>query len=533
MRAIAWLALSVVATVVLLPTAGQVAAQQPQSQEARVNLLTQGEPDSLDPARASFAFASEGAIVRQVFEPLLRLDEQLTPQPAAAESYDVSPDGRLVTFHLRPDGRWSDGQPVTAAQFEFAWQRLLDPSRKSDYAAFFVSAGIDSVQTLDDLTFQVRLKQSFGPFPDLAALWVAVPVRPDIIAANPDGWAHDTTTYIGNGPFVASEWVHQDHITLTPSPTYAAHGGWPKATLSRLTVSMVSSGEADLAAFISGERDWVQVADADVNQVLNDATLAAQARQYNELTTFWVQLNNTRGALGNVTVRRALSKGLDRTALVRDLATGISVPTTSILPRGMPGYQASLGRELEFDPAGARSLLAQAALDSSHPLTFSYPRGQAFQRRAEYLQAQWKQNLGLDIQLATMETRAYQQAISEKNYDLAFGGWGADYPDPQDWFGTLFSCAGVFNVYNYCNPTFDQMVARADTATALDDRLQQYAQAQTILMQDVPVVPLFMRGRLVLIKPWVRSVDGGPLPITAQDDYPGSLFLDKAQILPH
>jgi oligopeptide transport system substrate-binding protein len=135
--------------------------------------------------------------------------------------------------------------------------------------------------------------------------------------------------------------------------------------------------------------------------------------------------------------------------------------------------------------------------------------------------------------LNSMESKAYQAAFKAKQYDLAFGGWGADYPDPQDFFATLFSCKGGNNKYNYCNPTFDQLVAQADTGIDLNERVQLYNQAQTILVQDAPVVPLFVRGRLVVIKPWVQAAGGGPLVITAQDDFPGDFFLDSVQIAPH
>jgi oligopeptide transport system substrate-binding protein len=539
------------AALVVTPAASPIAAQQT-PQEVHVNFLGQGEPDSIDPNRGSFAFAIEASVVRQVFETLLRFDETLTPRPAAAESYDVSPDGTVYTFHLRRDGRWSDGQPVTAAQFEYSWKRILDPGLKADYAPFFVAAGIVGADTynsgktptpdtvgvraLDDYTLEVRLHQPFGAFPDIAALWVAAPLRPDVVVADPDGWTQDPSTYIGNGAFMLTEWAHQDHMTLVQNPRYTAHLGWPQPTLTRVTVLMVSSGEAELAAYTNGARDWTLVPDLYVNQVLNDPSLTQESRKYNELTTFWVHVNTARSPLNNVIVRRALAKALDRSAIVRDVAVGLSVPTTSIIPRGMPGFQEGLGRELDFDPAGARALLAQAGFPNGQAMprfAFSFPSTNAFRRRAEYLKTQWKTNLDIDVELNPMDAQAYQQAFAAKNYDLAFGGWGADYPDPQDWFSTLFTCRGSFNKYNYCNPTFDQLVARADTATNLSDRLLQYNQAQTILVQDVPVMPLFMRGRLVLIKPWVQATDGGPLPITAQDDYPGSFFLDKVKILPH
>jgi oligopeptide transport system substrate-binding protein len=502
-------------------------------QEVRVNFLSQGEPPNLDPNRARFVYATEAAVVRQVFEPLLRFDENLVPRPAAAESFDISPDGTVYTFQLRQDGRWSDGQPVTAQQFEYAWKRILDPSLKADYAPLFVDAGIVSIRAMDDYTLELRLSQPFSALPDLAALWVASPVRSDVVSADPDGWAQDPSTLIGNGPFMVSEWMHQDHLTLTPNPEYAAHSLWPRPTLSKVTILIVTNPEADLAAYRKDERDWVLVPDAEINQVLNDPDLARQARQYTDLTTFWLQLNSARPPLDNVLVRRALAKGIDRAALVRDLATGVSRPTTSIIPPGMPGFQEGLGHELGFDPPGGRALLAQAGLASPPPkLTFSFAIGGNNLRRAQYLREQWGEHLGLDLQLSPLDAPDYQQALASGSYDLALGGWSADYPDPRDWFGMLFGCQGAFNQYGYCNPAFDQLVARADTATALSDRLALYNQAQTLLMQDAPVLPLFARGRLVLVKPWVQSTDGGPLPITGADDYPGSFFLDRVQILP-
>ena len=543
-----WLIFTFVLTALLLPATKPVAAQTT-PQEVRVNFLNQGEPDSLDPNRASFKFASEAAVVRQVFEPLLRFDENLVPQPAAAESYDVSLDGTVYTFHLRQDGQWSDGQPVTAQQFEYSWKRILDPRLKAEYAPLFIDAGIIGaddynarrtasadkvgVRAIDDYTLEIRLAQPFGALSDLAALWVASPIRPELVAADPEGWAQDPSTYIGNGPFAISEWQPRDHITLVPSPRYTAHSIWARPTLSKVTILMATNPEEDLAAYRKDERDWALVPDAEINQVLNDPDLARQARQYTELTTFWLQLNTARPPLDNVLVRRALAKGIDRAAMVRDLATGVSRPTTSIIPPGMPGFQEGLGHELGFDPQGGRALLAQAGFGSVPPkLTFSFAIGGNNLRRAEYLRAQWGDHLGLDVQLSAMDMAGYQQAIATRSYDLALGGWAADYPDPQDWFGMLFGCQGAYNQSAYCNPSFDQLVARADTATALGDRLPLYHQAQTLLTQDAPVLPLFVRGRLVLVKPWIQSVDGGPLQITAADDYPGSFMLDRAQILP-
>ncbi len=161
-----------------------------------------------------------------------------------------------------------------------------------------------------------------------------------------------------------------------------------------------------------------------------------------------------------------------------------------MIPPGMPGYQADLGKDIDFDAAAAKDLLKQAgyADPAQFPqLHFKFGTTSANQARAEFIQAQLKQNLGVDIVLDSMESKAYQAAYKAKDYDLAWTGWGADYPDPQNFMTGLFGCNASNNKYNYCNKEFDAAAAKGDTGTDLTQRLQAYAQAQGILVSDTPV----------------------------------------------
>jgi oligopeptide transport system substrate-binding protein len=517
----------------------QPAAQPSGPQEVTVNAL-QGEPDNLDPNRSSFA--TEAAVIRQIFEPLLIFDKDLKPAPGAASSFDVSPDGKTYTFHLKQGAKWSDGQPVTAKDFVYSYKRILDPNIAAEYASFFSDAGIVGaadynsgkgsadnvgVKAVDDNTLQVQLENPSGYFPNLAALWVVPPLRQDIIEKAGDAWAQDPSTYIGNGPFKMSEWVHQDHITLVPNPNYTGTA----SKLQKVTFLMVTNGEADYAAYRNNERDWTLVPDADVQAVRGDSELSKQAVEYTELTTFWLIMNNAKKPLDNLSVRKALSKAIDRQAMIRDVGAGVGKPATSMIPPGMPGYQADLGKDIDFDANGAKQLLAQAGFSdpSQFPqLRFRFATTSANQARAEFIQAQLKQNLGITIVLDSMESKAYQAAYKDKDYELAFGGWGADYPDPQDWMGSLFGCKASNNKYNYCNQQFDQASDKGDTGTDLNQRLQAYAEAQKILMDDLPVAPLFYRGRMVLVKPYVQN-----MVITPKDEHPGITFLPGISIGQH
>src|SRR5260221_1693949 len=520
------------------PTAAapQPTAQASGTQEITVNAI-QGEPDNLDPNRSNFA--TEAAVIRQVFEPLLVFDKDLKPSPGAASSYDISADGKMYTFHLRQGSKWSDGQPVTAKDFVYSFKRILDPATAADYATFLTDAGIVGaadfnskkgtadqvgVRAVDDNTLEIQLQAPIGYFPNIVALWVVAPLRQDIIERAGDGWAQDPSTYIGNGAFKMSEWVHQDHITLVPNPNYAG----TRPTLQKVTLLMVTSNEADYAAYRNNERDWTLVPDADVQAVRNDPQLSKEAHEYTELTTFWLVMNNAKTPLDKPLVRKAFAKAIDRQALIRDIASGVGKPATSMIPPGMPGYQADLGKDIDFDPTAAKDMLKQAGFadPAQFPqLHFKFGTTSANQARAEFIQAQLKQNLGVDIVLDSMESKAYQAAYKAKDYDLAWTGWGADYPDPQNFMTRLFGCNASNNKYNYCNKEIDAAAGKGDTGTDLAQRLQAYAQAQGILVSDTPVAPLYYRGRMVLVKPWVQN-----MVITPKDDYPGMSFLNALSV---
>lgn len=527
-------AIAATALALSLLAGGPLAAQT--QRELTITAL-QREPNTIDPQAA--ALPEEVVIVEQVYESLFTLDSELRPAPGAAESWEVSPDGLIWQVRLRADGFFSDGQPVMAEHVVYAFRRLLNPALAADYAPLFVSAGIVGaaeyrsgqvgpdalrVDALDDRLVQFTLKRPVGSFPSLLTLWVTAPVRPDFADEASSLWAADPARYVGNGPFEIEEWLPHEKMTFRPNPHFRARPG-----VQRLTFLVGDELTAEYAAYLAGERDVALVPEAHARRALSHPSLAREARSLTELVTFWLVLNTQRGPLSNPLVRAAVARGIDRDALVDDALQGIGRSTTSIIPPGMPGFSEPAGSGLAFDPAVAGELLASAGFPGGAglpTLTFSYAASDANQRRAELIQAQLRASLNVGVVLNPLEPRAYQVAYRARSFDMSFGGWGADFPDPANWYSTLFGCAGENNATGYCNPTLDRVIADADTSTDQSRRLELYDQAQAIILNDLPVVPLYNRGRVVVVKPHVQG-----LTITPRDPWPGSSSLRDVTIL--
>lgn len=521
--------------IALLVMGSPLGAQVPR--ELTVAAL-QGEANTIDPQAA--VFPAEVVVVEQLYESLLTLDADLRPAPGAAESWEVSPDGLIWQLRLRGDGFFSDGQPVLAEHVVYAFQRLLNPALATEYAPLFVSAGIVGaaeyrsgqagpealrVDALDDRLVQFTLKRPVGFFPSLLTLWVTAPVRPDVADATSSLWAADPARHVGNGPFVLDEWLPNERATFRPNPYFRVRPG-----LERMTFLAGDELTAEYAAYLAGERDLALVPEAYTRRVLSHPSMVQEARSHTELVTFWLIFNTQRDPLSSPLVRGALARVIDREALVEDALDGLGRAATGIVPPGMPGFSESAGSSLVFAPPAARELLASAGFPggSGFPaLTFSYAASAANQRRADIIKAQLSASLNVRVVLNALDPSAYQAAYRARNFDMSFGGWGADYPDPANWYATLFGCAGENNATGYCNPILDRVIADADTSTDQARRLELYDQAQAIVLNDVPVVPLYNRGRIVLVKPHVQG-----LTITPRDAWPGSYSLRDVTILP-
>lgn len=503
-------------------------------QELRVNLA--GEPSTIDPNRASWS--NERAVIDMVFEELLKFDlKTLELRPAVAKEIPstanggISADGKTYTFKLRTDAKWSDGQPVKAKDFEYSVKRMLDPALAAEYASFYYGiAGAEEyntskekdaaklkalkdavgVKATADDTVVFTLKQPRASFLQLTALWPAAPVREDIVskspADKPDQWTQNPKTYVGNGPFKITEWVHQDHITFVPNENYV--GTKPK--LTKVTYLMVTDQQANYAAYLNGERELAPVPTALTKQVLADPKLSKELVRANVLTTFALQFNNKMKPFDNVKVRQAFSTALDREAFIDKVRSGVGKPAYSWIPPGMPGHQPNLGQQYKLDAAKAKALLAEAGFPNGQGLpkiTFDYANTGNNPVIAQFVQEQIKQNLGIEITLQPREPKAHSEAVNKEQYMWAFYGWGADYPDPDNWLPELFGTDAGNNHTAYSNPEVDKLMKAALSETDTAKRMQMWAQAQERIVSEAPVVFMFYNELFFLQKPYVKDIE--------------------------
>ena len=497
------------------------------SQVLRVNLA--GEPATIDPNRASWA--TEYTPARLVFQGLLGFNQDLTLKAVVAKEIPsvgnggISSDGKTYTFRLNPDITWSDGKKVTASDFEYSLKRLLSPDLAAPYSSFYFditgaqayNGAVDKdeatkaqlksavgVKALDDITLEITLAQPRPTFLQIMALWPAYPLREDIITQYGDKWT-EPPHYIGNGPFILTEWVHQDHMTFETNPNY--WGAKPK--LTKIQMKMITDVNAELAAYMNNELEISRVPTGTEKATMSNTGLSKEILRYPELVTFAFIFNTNKSPYDNVKVRQALATAIDRVSFVEKVRSGVGQPALSWIPPGMPGYDLNLGMEYEFNPTKAKQLLVEAGyadLSKLPELKFQYADTTGNRLIAQFLQGQIKDNLGMNLSLEPMEPKAFTELVNAENHTWAWTGFGADYPDPDNWLPELFGTDAGNNHMNYSNAQFDTLAKQAKSELDNTKRLQMWDEAQAIVMADAPLVPMFYRERFVLVKPSVKGI---------------------------
>ena len=458
--------------------------------ELRINLRT--EPPTLDWTLATDSTSIQ--VINQMMHGLLRMSPELEPEPALAESWEISDDGRTYTFHLRSDVVWSDGVPLEAEQFVFAWRRLLEPETAAEYAYFlypvkdaqaFNEGRIDDparvgVRALDPHTLEVELERPLVYFPSLTTFMITFPGRPDLVERFGNAWTEPGHIQ-SLGPFVLEVWQHEYRVVLGRNPSYYG----PPAKLDRIVGYMVEEGSTALVLFEQGLLDIVRIPPLEIRRY---AGLPSH-RVKPILRGYYFGFNTEEPRFSDARVRRAFAMATDRAEFPKVLQGG-EIPSPYWLPPGMPYSNTGIG--LPFDPARARAILDEVEFDRSQPIEIVYNSDQVHKLVAENVQAQWQRNLGVVIELEQREWKVFLKELTTDPPPVYRLGWGADYPDPHN-FMNLFTSTSANNHTGWANPRYDEIVDRASRESDPAARQALYDEAQRILCeQDVPIVPFFV-----------------------------------------
>ena len=489
------------------------------NREQILHLGNGSEPKDLDPHIVTGV--PEHNIIAALREGLVAEDPvDLHPVPGVAERWTVSADGRRYTFHLRADARWSNGDPVTAADFVFSYRRILSPNLGSAYAymlfclenaaafnagdlADFAQVG---VHARDDRTLELRLAHGTPYFLSLLNHYSWFPVHPPTILARGaidqlgTKWTRPEH-HVGNGPFILDTWAPGKVITVRKSDTY-----WDRATVRLQGIRFYPIGDHNIEdrAFRAGQLHVTGTVPIDRVRWYREHNPAV-LRTDPYLGCYYYLFNTRRPPLDDARVRRALAMAVDRRQIVDHVTQGGEAPAHHFTPPGTAGYTARA--HLPDDVDGARALLAAAGYPDGRGLPaieLLYNTSEAHARIAQAIQQMWKTRLGINVSLVNMEWKVYLANTESGTYDIARAGWIGDYVDPNT-FLDMWVTGGGNNRAGWSNPQYDALISEATATVDPAARREIFQQAEAILMQEAPILPIYFYQSKSLIHPAVRG----------------------------
>jgi len=462
------------------------------------------EPETIDPALLTGQ--PDGRIAYTLFEGLTSFDQHGDPQPGVADRWEISPDGRIYTFHLRNNGQWSNGDPVTSNDFVRSWERTLKPETASEYAGqlYYIHNARPfnegkvkdfrevGVKAPDPLTLIVTLDNPTPFFLDLTAFNTLLPVHmPSVEACEKRGEPFTKPgKCIGNGAFVLKEWRLFDRIRIEKNPRY-----WNAANVHMQTVDILPIAKPMTAFnFYS-----TGLADVMIDKTLTPTPLLAELKKRPDfhsapfLGNYFLRFNVTRKPFTDVRVRLALTLAIDKKLITEKITRAGEVPADSFTPPNTAGYYPPPG--LKRDVARAKQLLAEAGFPDGKgfPLVYYLYKGEADVDRdiAVELQSMWRETLGFTVQLAPQEWKVYLASLTNLDYDFARSSWVGDYKDANTFLGCFVTGDGN-NRTGWSNARFDELIAAAGREVDREKRFAIFRDAEKLLAtDDVPICPLY------------------------------------------
>jgi oligopeptide transport system substrate-binding protein len=492
-------------------------------QEFRFTLAS--EPPSLDPALMTDAQSS--IVAAGLYEGLTRLNTKGEPENAIAKELTASEDGKTYTIKLRDDVKWSNGDPVTAHDFEYAWKRSLNPETASEYAymLFYLengekynagegSADDVGVKATDDYTLEVKLYTPAPYFPSLLAHYTYLPVHQATVEGN-EAWAAEQKTIVSNGPFLLKEWAHADKLVLTKNPDYYNKDA---INFDTVTISLVEDENTVYQLFETDKIDWIG---AQAGSVPTDLTKQLIEEKKAEVTsvasTYYYLFNTEKAPFSNVKVRKAFSMAIDRQSLIDNVAQANQQPAYGLVPPSIAGVEGKMFRETYPDAffkenvEEAKTLLAEGLAEEGMTalpeVTLLYNTSEGHKKLAEAVVDMWRKTLGVEVKLANQEWGTFLETRKAGQFDIARSGWGADINHPINFTYDLIHSKSGNNDGRYNNPAVDKLLNDSLVAESPEKTVEMLAEAEKIAIQDdMAVLPAYYYTTVTMIKPGIENV---------------------------
>ena len=472
------------------------------------------EPTGLNTLTSTYAI--EFSLFKHMYENLVTLDDDDNTVPGAAESWDYDEDTLTYTFHLRKDGVWTNGDPVTAKDFEFAWSQALNPEVASDYAYFLyfiknaekyfngeVTWDEVGVKVVDDYTLEVTMEQPTPYALFLFSFGTLAPINQRFYeAVGADLYSTEAQYFCTNGPFALTEWSHNDKIVMQKNDAW--HGA-ADVEVEEIDWKIITDANAALSSFLAGDLDMVGLG---TGELIKQATAAgATIQSYTDGTAFYIYFNNNDQYLSNVNLRRALFNAIDEQKEIDTVWQNDNEPMTSFTAPGVSATDGTsfAGKVGELyapsrDQEKAKEYLATALSElgctvdelSAH-LSIDCGDSATSIAEASFYQEQWRQVLGIEVTVNSMITKQGSQNRKTGNYVMSITGWGPDYNDPNT-FLDLWVTDGGNNQTGFSNERYDELIDLAAKETDLEKRESYFIECEQIIADQLPIGPAFWRA---------------------------------------
>ncbi|MFL0248939.1 peptide ABC transporter substrate-binding protein [Clostridium neuense] len=504
-------------------------------------------PKTIDPGLNTSV--EGGIVIANAFEGLTEVDAKNQPHPGIAKSWDITDGGKHYVFHLRKNAKWSDGKPVTAHDFEYGWKRALAPDTASEYAyqlyylknaqgynestlpADKKTPGVASatadqvgVKATDDYTLDVELENPTPYFLSLMAFQTYMPERKDIVSKDPSGWALKPSSYVSDGAFKLQTWKQNSKLEFVKNDYY-----WNKSSvkLDKLNYTVLNDATSYMSAFQSGQ---VDIIDSPPAEQTPNLLKQGKAKTYVNIGNYYYGFNLdpkakldpvVAKAMNNADFRKAVNLAIDREALVKNVVKGGEVPATSFVPTGMLGPDGKQFKGKKYFPAKgdvaqAKQLLAKAGYPDGKGLPtieLMYNSDGNNPDIAQAIQQMLKTNLNINVNLRAVERKIQLDETTKHTYaGISRNGWSADYADPMT-FIDMWVTNGGNNTTGYSNPAYDKLVKEAKSEADPAKRFDEMHQAEDILMNDMPIIPLYEYNVVCCMKSYVKGTYRTPMDV--------------------